>query len=139
MNFRPKVQSLPTHFTLINFIDILLVLTVFLMSNIALSPEESSTEVNLPKSSAEPKEQRQKSSPIVVNITKEGEYIMNSTKITEAVLRNKLEKLKELDPGSVVVIRADSEASYETVLHFIELCGDLKIDQISFASKKPGT
>lgn len=136
MNFRQHSQLPPVHLALINFIDILLVLTIFLMSNFALSPQETSLQVNLPKSSAQAPSQPKRSSMVVVNIGRDGTIVINGKTVSIQEMGQTLTRLKSVMPDTIVVLRADSQAPYQTVLNVIELCGTLKLNQISFAAKK---
>jgi len=72
----------------------------------------------------------------VVNIGRDGAVIVNGKTYSIPELEATFKRLKTVMPEIVVMLRADSQAPYQTVLNVIDLCGTLHLNQISLRRKK---
>jgi biopolymer transport protein ExbD len=71
---------------------------------------------------------------IIVNILKDGRIIVNKQELDMNALGKLFSRIVSLFPGQAVIIRADRETSYERVISVIDLCRQVDIYNISFAT-----
>jgi biopolymer transport protein ExbD len=138
MTFRSATKP-PTgiFFNVTPFVDILLVLVIFLLVSWAESRIESDVGIELPKSSSAPQQSSLKS-PIMVNIRPGGGVMVNQRTLDDAGLRDMLSNLVKLNSGQSVVLRADKTVSYERILQVLDLCNEAGVTSLGFGALPPG-
>ncbi|MCY7319900.1 MAG: biopolymer transporter ExbD [Ramlibacter sp.] len=134
MNFRPRVKEEP-EINLIPFIDVLLVVLIFLMLSTTYS---KFTELPLRLPVADADAQRDYPKEVIVAVSSDGKYTVNRTPVTgrsvEAVSAALLDGAKA-GKDSVVIISADATAAHQSVITVMEAARRAGLSQITFATQ----
>ena len=112
MNFRPGTRDEP-EINLIPFIDILLVVLIFLMLTTTYS-KFTQLQVNLPVADAQA--QREQPKEIIVSISADGRYAVNKDLEDGAsvdVLTRALTQLAQDSQDTIIIISADAAATHQ--------------------------
>jgi biopolymer transport protein ExbD len=135
MNFRKGRREDYPEINLIPFIDILLVIVIFLAVTTTYA-RFAELKINLPTSSAEQTPTQPKQ--IEVAVAEDGRYQIDNTAMgiipvdeLAAALQKAASKLN--DP--VVVINADGQASHQSVVNVMEAARRVGLFRITFATK----
>jgi len=133
MNFRPRTQEAP-EINLIPFIDVLLVILIFLMLSTTYS---KFTEMQLKLPVADTDAQRDYAREVLVSVSAEGQYsinkqIVNGRSVEE--LTSALQAGAKAGPQSVVIIHADANAKHQAVISVMEAARRAGLTQITFAT-----
>lgn len=138
MNFRPRGHRDEPEINLIPFIDILLVVVIFLVLTTTYS-KFTELQVNLPVADAEAPKQNPKE--VVVMVGADGRYAVNRTvlegtgvELIETALRASVEAGRE----TVVVISADAAAAHQSVINVMDAARRAGLVQITFATQQSG-
>ena len=120
---------------LIPFIDILLVIVIFLAVSTTYA-RFAELKINLPTSSAEQTPTQPKQ--IEVAVSESGRYQIDSTAVSEGSVDELAAALKqaagsETDP--VVVINADARATHQSVVNVMEAARRAGLTRITFATQ----
>lgn len=134
MNFRHRVREEP-EINLIPFIDVLLVVLIFLMLSTTYS---KFTELQLKLPVADADAQRDYPKEVLVTVTSEGAYAVNKVPVVgrsldalSAALLDGAKAGKE----SVVIISADASAKHQAVVTVMEAARRSGLTQITFATQ----
>lgn len=134
MNFRPRKQDDP-EINLIPFIDVLLVVLIFLMLSTTYS---KFTEMQLKLPVADTEAARDYAKELIVAISSDGAYSINHTPIVgrslEAVSIAMAEGAKA-GKDTVVIISADASAKHQSVVTVMEAARRAGLHQITFATQ----
>jgi biopolymer transport protein ExbD len=136
MDFRQGNRDEP-EINLIPFIDILLVVLIFLMLTTTYS-KYTELQVRLPVADALPHGQRPQE--IVVAVAGDGRYAVNREPVDGAnveVLARALRAAAQ-DAEPVVIISADAAAPHQSVIHVMDAARRAGLVQITFATQRPG-
>ncbi|MDP2264161.1 MAG: biopolymer transporter ExbD [Hydrogenophaga sp.] len=137
MNFRPGNRDEP-EINLIPFIDILLVVLIFLMLTTTYS-KFTELQVNLPVADAQA--QREKPREVIVAVSSDGRYSINRELIDGSGVDGLVRALGQATQGdleSVVVISADAAATHQAVINVMDAARRAGLVQITFATQQPG-
>ncbi len=138
MNFRSGTRDEP-EINLIPFIDILLVVLIFLMLTTTYS-KFTELQVNLPVADAQAPKQNPRE--VVVSVGSDGRYSVNR-QVLEGVGVDALTRvLTQAAQGSretVIVISADAAATHQSVINVMDAARRAGLVQITFATQQPGT
>ncbi len=137
MNFRPGDRDEP-EINLIPFIDILLVVLIFLMLTTTYS-KFTELKVNLPVADAEA--QRQNPKEVIVTVGSDGRYAINQAVLDGASvdqLTQALSAVAQNDREMVVVISADATATHQSVINVMDAARRAGLVQITFTTQQPG-
>ena len=134
MNFRASSREEP-EINLIPFIDILLVVLIFLMLTTTYS---KFTEIELTLPVADTQTQRDYPRQLQVNISSEGAYSVNA--VTQAgrspdLLAGAMLAAARAGKDTVVVINADAGARHQAVITVMEAARRAGLTQITFATQ----
>lgn len=124
---------------LIPFIDVLLVVLIFLMLSTTYS---KFTEMQLTLPVADTDAQRDYPKEVLVTVTSDGDYAVNKVPVFERSLESlAAAMLKEAKAGkeSVVVISADASAKHQAVITVMEAARRSGLTQITFATQSSTT
>jgi biopolymer transport protein ExbD len=135
MNFRRGRREDYPEINLIPFIDILLVIVIFLAVTTTYS-RFAELKINLPTSSAEQTPTQPKQ--INVAVAESGRYQIDSTTLGEASvdeLAAALQKAAGKLTDPVVVINADSRAAHQSVVNVMEAARRVGLSRITFATQ----
>ena len=134
MNFRPRDREEP-EINLIPFIDVLLVVLIFLMLSTTYS---KFTEMQLRLPVADTDAQRDYPKEMVVAIGAEGAISVNRAVVGDRGLESITAALVEASKGSrdtVVVVSADANARHQWVVTVMEAARRAGLNQITFATQ----
>jgi biopolymer transport protein ExbD len=134
MNFRPRVREEP-EINLIPFIDVLLVVLIFLMLSTTYS---KFTELQLTLPVADADAQRDYPKEVLVTVSSEGAYAVNKVAVPgrslDALAAALLDGAKA-GKESVVIISADASAKHQAVVTVMEAARRSGLTQITFATQ----
>ena len=134
MNFRPRPKDEP-EINLIPFIDVLLVILIFLMLTTTYS---KFTELQLTLPVADAEQQRDYPKEIIVAVAADGRYAVNKAAVegggVESMART-LGEAAKAGPDSVVIISADAQAPHQAVITVMEAARRAGLSHITFATQ----
>ena len=137
MNFKPRSSSPEPEINLIPFIDVLLVVLIFLMLTTTWS-RLTEIQLNLPVADANPPSQRPRQ--IVLTITSQGQYAVNKSPVGGSSVGALVAVLTPLaDKDTMLVISADATATHQTVINAMEAARRSGLSKISFAAQSAET
>ena len=132
MNFRPRQRDEP-EINLIPFIDVLLVILIFLMLSTTYS---KFTELQLTLPVANVEQQRDRPREVIVSVTSEGRYAVNKNALEDRSVSALATALREAaSKDSVIIISADATASHQSVVTVMEAARRAGLSQITFATQ----
>ena len=134
MNFRNGSQEEP-EINLIPFIDVLLVVLIFLMLTTTYS-KFTELQVNLPVADAE--QQKEHPREIIVSIGQDGRYAIAGRVMEGRAVDSLVGALRQAAEGgkdNVVVISADAAATHQAVVNVMDAARRSGLNQITFATQ----
>ena len=134
MNFRTTSRDEP-EINLIPFIDVLLVVLIFLMLSTTYS---KFTELQLKLPVADVDAQRDYPKELIVSVSSDGAYSINSTAVvgrSPEVLASAIQAATSAGKDTVVVINADASAKHQSVITVMEAARRAGLTQITFATQ----
>lgn len=134
MNFRPRPKEVP-EINLIPFIDVLLVILIFLMLSTTYS---KFTELQLRLPVADTDVQRDYPKEVIVAVTSDGKYTINKSPVNGRsieALSIALAEAARAGKDSVVIISADANAAHQSVITVMEAARRSGLTQITFATQ----
>jgi biopolymer transport protein ExbD len=134
MNFRPKHQEEP-EINLIPFIDVLLVVLIFLMLSTTYS-KFTELQVKLPVADADA--QRDYAKELVVAVGADGAYSINRQVVAGRTMENVAAALTEAAKAgkdTVIIISADASARHQSVITVMEAARRAGLNHITFATQ----
>ena len=137
MNFRRSVASDEPEINLIPFIDVLLVVLIFLMLSTTYS-RFTELQVNLPTADAEKLKDRPRE--LVVAVSSDGRYTVNRQALEGRSVEALTACLKEASGGqaeTVVIVTADAVAAHQSVVNVLDAARRAGLARITFAAQSP--
>ena len=134
MNFRKQRTEEP-EINLIPFIDVLLVILIFLMLTTTYS---KFTEMQLTLPSADVDQLRDRPRELIVSIGADGRYVINKTELQNRSVDGIASAMLGAAPAgsdSVVIISADANATHQSVVSAMEAARRAGLSQITFATQ----
>jgi biopolymer transport protein ExbD len=134
MNFRPRTKDEP-EINLIPFIDVLLVVLIFLMLSTTYS---KFTEMQLKLPVANSEAQRDYPKEVIVAISADGNYSVNRQAVSGRSIEGLVAALTEAGTSgkdTVIVISADASARHQAVVTVMEAARRAGLNQITFATQ----
>jgi biopolymer transport protein ExbD len=141
MNFRKGKGREDPEINLIPFIDVLLVILIFLMITTTYS-KYTSLQITLPTADAEKAMERPSEIHVVVDA--QGRYEINGTQVAFHDVAGLAEDLKsaagnaEAKKEPVVIINADAMAAHQTVINVMQAAHMAGLSQLSFVAQTSG-
>jgi biopolymer transport protein ExbD len=141
MNFRRRKSEDP-EINLIPFIDVLLVVLIFLMLSTTYS-RYSELQINLPVADAD----RLKEQPaeILVTVSADGRYAVNrvpldgrSIELLAAALQSAAGPAAGSPNAPVVIVSADALAAHQSVINVLDAARRANLPRLTFATQLPG-
>ncbi|MEY4733348.1 MAG: Biopolymer transport protein ExbD [Pseudomonadota bacterium] len=133
MNFKKNRTTPEPEINLIPFIDVLLVVVIFLMLTTSWS---RLTEINLTLPAADAQKQTERPKQIVLSVTAQGQYAINKSPVggsSVSALAAVLAPMASKD--TTLVISADAMASHQSVVNAMEAARRSGLSQITFATQ----
>ena len=134
MNFRPRSKDEP-EINLIPFIDVLLVILIFLMLTTTYS---KFTELQLTLHVADAEQPRDYPKEIVVAVAADGRYAVNKAAVEGGGVESMARALGDAAKAgadSVVIISADAQAPHQAVITVMEAARRAGLSHITFATQ----
>jgi len=134
MNFRTTSRDEP-EINLIPFIDVLLVVLIFLVLSTTYS-KFTELQVKLPVADVEA--QRDYPKEVIVSVSSEGAYAVNGAAVTgrnPEALSGAILAAAKAGADSVVIINADASAKHQSVVTVMEASRRAGLNQITFATQ----
>ena len=133
MNFRPRQKEEP-EINLIPFIDVLLVILIFLMLTTTYS---KFTEMQLTLPAADTDAQRDYPKEIIVTVTSDGRYTVKGNTVLGRNVDAVAQAFMNVEPqkDSVVIISADAAAPHQSVITVMEAARRVGLRQVTFATQ----
>ena len=135
MNFgRSAVQDEP-EINLIPFIDVLLVVLIFLMLSTTYS-RFTELQVTLPTADAEKLKDRPQE--LIVSVASDGRYTVNRQPLDGRSVEELAARLQELSSGkpeTVVVVTADALSAHQSVVNVLDAARRAGLARITFAAQ----
>ena len=134
MNFRSRSHEEP-EINLIPFIDVLLVVLIFLMLTTTYS---KFTELQLRLPVADADAQRDYPREVIVGVASDGRYTVNREPVSgrgPEVLALALSEAAKAGRESVIIISADATAPHQSVITVLEAARRSGLQQITFAAQ----
>lgn len=133
MNFRKRTPSAEPEINLIPFIDVLLVVLIFLMLT---STASRLSEINMTLPLADAQKQKDRPQQIVLTVSAQGQYAVNKSPVDGTSVSALAAVLGPLASQQVtLVISADAQASHQSVVHAMEAARRTGLSQITFATQ----
>ena len=133
MNFRPRSAAPEPEINLVPFIDVLLVVLIFLMLTTTWS-RLTEIQLNLPVADASASSTKPRQ--IMLSITAQGQYAINKSPLGTSSVGALVAVLTPLaKPDTLLVISADAAASHQSVVHAMEAARRSGLSKISFAAQ----
>ena len=134
MNFRQGSRDEP-EINLIPFIDVLLVVLIFLMLSTTYS-KFTELQIKLPLADAE--QQRDYPKEVIVAVASDGRYMINKAVVegrSIEILGAALVFAAKAGKDSVIIISADASATHQSVITVMEAARRFGFTQITFATQ----
>jgi biopolymer transport protein ExbD len=137
MNFR-KHRNEDPEINLIPFIDVLLVVLIFLMLSTTYS-KFTELQINLP--TAEADKPRDRPAEIIVAVTGDGRYAVNQKAVngrSVEVLTAELSAAAQALKDPVVIVSADAAAAHQAVINVLDAARRAGLARLTFAAQTGG-
>ncbi|EXI80741.1 MAG: Biopolymer transport protein ExbD [Candidatus Accumulibacter appositus] len=137
MNFRRGRSSDVPEINLIPFIDVLLVIIIFLMLTTTYA-KFSGLEINLP--TADASKQNEPPNEVSVTVTPSGQVLVNKTPLEAVSVQAISDALRRAAGDAkepVIVINADAKATHQSVVDIMQAAQAAGYPRISFATQSP--
>ena len=134
MNFRRSSRDEP-EINLIPFIDVLLVVLIFLMLSTTYS---KFTELQIKLPVADTEQQRDYPKEVIVAVSSDGRYVVNKIAVegrTIEALSAALAVAAKAGKDSVIIISADASTTHQAVITVMEAARRSGLSQITFATQ----
>ena len=134
MHFRQGSRDEP-EINLIPFIDVLLVVLIFLMLSTTYS-KFTELQIKLPTADAEP--QKDRPQEVIVAVSKDGQYMVNKTVVegrSVEALGAALVLAAKAGKESIVIVSADASATHQSVITVMEAARSNGFSQLTFATQ----
>jgi len=137
MNFSPERSSRAPTLALTSMLDVIFLLLCFFVTVSVFSQWENEIAISLPsaKTADEP---GRLPGEIVVNLDKEGFVKVNGTVMSLEDLESRLGRISKFYPGQQVIIRADKDSRYESLVKVIDACRAGNVWNFSLATEGGG-
>ena len=138
MKFRTHLTEQSHGMNLVPLIDVLLILLIFFIVNLAMAKFE--TEVNISVPAADSGRQNNRTvGELVVNIRRDGTRVLNSKVLADDELKFKFDEIARFDRKQAIIIRADTATAYGDMFRVLDLCHQAGLYHVSFATREPDT
>ena len=134
MRFSQRNRSKAPALALTSMLDVIFLLLCFFVTVSVFSQWESEISIKLPNAKTAESPERLPGE-IIINLAKDGKISVNSVALTLEDLGARLAKVAKFYPGQPVIIRADKEVRYETLVKLIDTCRASNIWNFSLATE----
>ena len=133
MKFNVEQKSRAPVLALTSMLDVIFLLLCFFVTVSVFSQWESEISIKLPASKTSEQPERLPGE-IIVNLTKDGVVKVNGSVMPLPELKTRLAKIAKFYPGQPVVLRADKETEYSSLMSVIDTCRNAGVWNFSLAT-----
>ena len=137
MNFRHRRAEEP-EINLIPFIDVLLVVLIFLMLSTTFS-RFTELQINLPAANSD--RLRERPGEIIVSVSADGRYAVNRRMVEGRSVDLLASELRNAAAGredTVIIISADATAAHQSVVNVLDAARRAGLQRLTFATQSSG-
>ena len=137
MNFRRGSFKEEPEINLVPFIDVLIVIVIFLAVTTTYS-KFSELQINLPTADANRPADRP--NQVNVGVSASGQYMVNRLPVTfttREAFANELRRAAKGNSDPVIIINADANATHQSVIHVMEAAQIAGFGKITFTAQLP--
>ena len=134
MTFKTDKKSNAPVLAMTSMLDVIFLLLCFFVTVSVFSQWESEISIKLPNAKTAQEPERLPGE-IIVNLTREGRIRVNGGDMTLTELKSRLAKIAKFYPGQPVIIRADREVKYESLVEVIDTCREADVWNFSLATE----
>lgn len=116
-----------------SMLDVIFLLLCFFVTASVFSQWESEISISLPSASSAEAPGRLPGE-VILNVAKDGSVTVNAKRLSLDDLGARLRKVAEFYPGQPVVIRADRDTSYSSLVDVIDTCRNAGVWNFSLAT-----
>jgi biopolymer transport protein ExbD len=135
MNFRRHARHEEPEINLIPFIDVLLVILIFLMLSTTYS-RFTELQLNLPAADAE--QLRERPGEIIVAVSSDGRYTLNRRAVDGRSVEQLAAELRAAAsgrPDTILIVSADALATHQSVINVLDAARRAGLARLSFAAQ----
>ena len=137
MKFVRRTSARAPTLALTSMLDVIFLLLCFFVTVSVFSQWENEISIQLP-SAKTAQEPDRLPGEIVLNLAKDGNVSVNGRLLTLDDLKARLARISRFYPGQPVIIRADKEVRYETLVGVIDVCREADVWNFSLATDGEG-
>ncbi|MFO7821485.1 MAG: biopolymer transporter ExbD [Lentisphaeria bacterium] len=133
MNFRKQIMPSQSSFQMAPMVDIMFILLIFFMASAVYAQWETRVDITVPTAESGERTTRQ-TGEIIINVDEKGRYFINNSKVDTPRLRSVLTQVSKQFPNQSIIIRADAETPHKFVIELLDICRNVDIWNIAFAT-----
>ena len=137
MKFVRRTSARAPTLALTSMLDVIFLLLCFFVTVSVFSQWENEISIQLP-SATTAQEPDRLPGEIVLNLAKDGKVSVNGRVLALDDLKSRLARVAKFYPGQPVIIRADREVRYETLVGVIDVCRAADVWNFSLATDGEG-
>ena len=136
MKFRDYHSQATSDLELAPMIDVVFLLLIFFITAWQFARFERDLDISVP-AAEQTTDQNRTVGEIILNVRKDGSVVLNATPISKEDLLNRLHSISSAYPDQAVILRGDSEASFQNVISVLDVIKQAGIWNVAFATTKP--
>lgn len=133
MKFSANRASKPAALTLTSMLDVIFLLLCFFVTASVYSQWESEITIQLPSARTSDEPDRLPGE-IIANVAKDGKVRVNGKDLSLEDLGARLARIAKFYPGQAVIIRADKDTKYDSLVRVIDTCRAAGVWNFSLAT-----
>ncbi len=133
MDFRRNISDSSVGFQMAPMVDIVFLLLIFFIAASVYTQWENKIGIKVP-TAVSGKNERRFPGEVIINIDANGVVSMNNVDYSLERLRELLSRIAVTYPDQPAIIRADLKTDYESVIKVLDICKQVDIAHISFAT-----
>ena len=134
MKFKTQAKSKAPALALTSMLDVIFLLLCFFVTVSVFSQWESEITIKLPNAATAEAPERLPGE-IVINLSQAGLVTVNGKALGLDELKGRLARLAKFYPGQPVIIRADRDTKYESLVKVIDTCRAADVWNFSLATE----
>ena len=134
MKFKTQAKSKAPALALTSMLDVIFLLLCFFVTVSVFSQWESEITIKLPNAATAEAPERLPGE-IVINLSQAGLVTVNGKALGLDELKGRLARLAKFYPGQPVIIRADRNTKYESLVKVIDTCRAADVWNFSLATE----
>ena len=134
MKFKTQAKSKAPALALTSMLDVIFLLLCFFVTVSVFSQWESEISIKLPNAATAEAPERLPGE-IVINLSQAGLVTVNGKALGLDELKGRLARLAKFYPGQPVIIRADRDTKYESLVKVIDTCRAADVWNFSLATE----